>query len=167
MIISGTVASPAAGPALPSWVNAPAGPADENPPNGASAFGSNGKWVASTCPGYVISALGTLAAGANIIDWTTAGLFTFTGNASAYSVTFINAAGVLTALPGQAIELFITGAAGTLTWTQASGITWCGSVAAGGGSTSAPVTTANTTSITLVCLTGGSSPTFLGTYITS
>ncbi len=159
MILGGTVTSPPVGGTTVQ------DPADTSPTLGLSVIGNGRYWQASTCPGYVVSALGTLAAGANIIDWTQAGLFTFTGNASAYSVTFTNAAGVFTPVQGQAIEIFITGAAGTLTWPTT--ITWCGSVAAGGGSISAPVTTANTTSITLVCLSGGSAPTFLGTYITS
>ncbi len=160
MILGGTVTSP---PVSGTTVQ---DPADTSPTLGLSVIGNGRYWQASTCPGYVVSALGTLAAGTTILDWTQAGLFTFTAYGGAFTLSFTNAAGVFTPVQGQALEIFITGA-GSAAATWPTTITWCGSVAAGGGSTSAPVLSTNTTSITLVCLSGGSAPTFLGTYITS
>lgn len=161
MILSNTVAAPSVQGV------AAVGPADEGgAPVGSSVISNGASWQSSTTPGYVIKALGTLATGTTILDWTQAGLFTFTAYGGAFTLSFTNAAGVFTPLVGQALEIYITGA-GSAAATWPTTITWVGSVAAGGGTTSAPVLSANNTSITLVCLTGGASPTFLGTFITS
>lgn len=87
MIVSGTVASPAAGPALPSWVNAPTGPADENPPNGAGAMGLNGKWVLDPGESFIVTTLTNAAAQA--IDWSVAGCFLITLGTNT-TFTFVN-----------------------------------------------------------------------------
>ena len=63
-------------------------------------IGNGRYWQASTCPGYVVSQLGTLATGTTILDWPQAGLYTFTAYGGAFTLSFTNAAGVFTPVQG-------------------------------------------------------------------
>ncbi len=148
-------------------------PVDVGAPNGWSPVGVGGAWSALPSPSYAPVPLGTLTTTGNI-DWTLGGLFTLTTTGSdALVLTFYTTASLAagTNLPsfsaGQTIEILVYGTAtATITWPAT--ITWIGSLAStGGASASAPVFGAVNVSISLVCLTTGSAPTFIGTYLTS
>ena len=134
------------------------GPIDENPPTGAGIMGLNGKWVLDPGVSLMVSALGTAVATATaslVVDWTTAGYFTVTAYGGGWTITFNNAAGVLTPSIGQLIYINITHAASSaITWP--STITWISA------SSAAPTTTTNNCLVALLCTQTGSAPTYIG-----
>jgi len=155
MILGGTVAGVAV-----QGVTTP-GPADISPQLGFGAVGNGKAWV--TTPGVfngAISALGTLPTGTTILDWTQAGIYTFTAYAGSFTISFTNA-GNLTPSLGQTIQVVITGA-GSASPTWPSSVTWVGAASA-----SAPTLTGNVTIVYLTCVAVGSSPTIYGFYLTN
>jgi|SRR5271157_2010058 len=170
MILANTVTSSAV-----QGVTVPAA-ADDNPLQGFSAVGTGSNWVGT--PGSfnaALSALGTPTAGTVVnLDWTAAGLFTMTMPSSGTS-TFQFATTATAALAaakqvasfslGQTIQIVITGTGGvTVAWPTT--ISWVGVGTATDGVHAAPTLTSVTTVIYLTCTGVGTSPTFIGFYIT-
>ncbi len=166
MILSNTVTS---APVQGATVQAAA---DDNPILGFSGVGNGRQWIAN--PGSFNAAIVPItavtgAAAANNLDATLGGLFTVTQYGGAYTLslwttgTYANASGsqVLSMQPGQTIAIYLP-AVGSAAITWPSTITWIGSASA-----SAPTTTTNATLVYLTCLTNGSSPTFLGFFLTN
>ena len=117
MILSNTVASSVVLNGATSTVSTPA---DESAPAGFMPSANGKGWVALPGPAMAISALGTAVATATsslLVDWTTASFFTCTAFNSGWTITFTNAAGVLTPTVGQVIRIYIA-------HTGSSAITW-------------------------------------------
>jgi len=164
MILGGTVAGVAV-----QGVTTP-GPADISPQLGFGAVGNGQAWL--TTPGVFngsLKALGTLLTGTTNIDWTAAGIYTFTCYGGAMTLQFATtattalaaASQVLSPSLGQTICLIITGA-GSAAITWPSTVTWVGAA-----SSSAPTVTGNVTVVYLTCTAVGSSPTYIGFYLTN
>ena len=141
MIVSGTVAAPSVQGVAAS------GPADVSPSNGASIIGQNGKWVINPGEGYIVTPLGTAVATATakmLVDWSAGGYFQVTAYGGGWTITFTNAAGVLTPMVGQKVLINITHAG-------SSAITWPSTITWFTASSAAPTTTTNNVIVALVC----------------
>ncbi|MGZ3353289.1 MAG: hypothetical protein ACXVB2_00275 [Isosphaeraceae bacterium] len=155
MILSNTVASSVVLNGATSTVNTPA---DESAPAGFMPSSNGKSWIALPGPASAISALGTAVATATrslTVDWTTASFFTVTAFGGGWTITFTNAAGVLTPSVGQTIRIQVTGASSSAI-TFPSTITWITASAA------APTCATNSQVIAIICTATGSSPTYIG-----
>jgi len=169
MILANTVTS--AGVAGGAGVPAAA---DDNPILGYGAVGTGRNWVATPgCFNGALSALGTLATGTTNLDWTQAGIFTFTCYGGTMTLQFATtatsalaaASQILSPSIGQTIMLVITGA-GSAAITWPSTISWVGVGTATDGVHTAPTVTSVTTVVYLTCTGVGSAPTYVGFYVT-
>jgi hypothetical protein len=138
-------------------------PVDSVAPRGFMAGSIGRAW--SGLPGIIksINAQGVVAATANL-DWSLYSYFSFTTTSGTnLTLTFGKTGSTTTSswTIGQIVKVRVTGA-GTPTITWPSTVTWVGTLAAGGGSSSAPlVSDGNQLDITLTC-TGVN--TFAGRY---
>ena len=162
MIVAGTVTSAPVGSAAVTTT----GPVDENPPNGFTVVGNNGKWLASPSGSAAYVNLGTLSAvaGTVILDWTLGGYYWVTTGATSVTFTFTNAAGVFTPSVGQILRLRLVGGGATVTW-PAGTFNILGAGAAVVTTFVAPGSAV--TYYEFICTNNGSSPTFDVITITS
>ena len=149
MILSGTVTSPAVqGVTVQD-------PADQSAPSGFGVVANGMRWVATPGPNFAIATPATPASsGTSIFDWTQASYFIWTPYGGSCTVSFTNAAGVLTPSLGQMILVHVPHA-GSASVTWPSTITW---LTGSGGA--APALTAKDCVIAFVCTATGSAPTF-------
>ena len=130
-----------------------AGTRRHEPAQRGGSHGPNGKWVLNPGEAYQITPLGTAVATATsklLVDWSLGGYFQVTAYGGGWTITFTNAAGVLTPMIGQKVLINITKA-------SSSAITWPTTITWFTASSAAPTTTTNNAIVALVC-------TGLGTY---
>jgi hypothetical protein len=158
MILSNTVPTSVVLNGATSTVN---GPADQLAPRGFMPASNGTDWVAIPGPAVATAALGTAVATATsslLVDWTTASFFTCTAYGGGWTLTFTNAAGVLTPSVGQLILINITHASSSAPVWPAT-VTWITAGAA------APSATTNDMVVAILCTGTGSAPTYIGWII--